>query len=93
MKLFSVYFILFITLCSCNSENKKNDTKSKNLESKILGKWIFAREHLITTYDNDGFEVPPPPHIEKLGYNFFSKDSCEENQMFADLKTFDVNYY
>ena len=85
MKLFSVFIILIITLGSCNSENKKNEIKSKNLDSKILGKWIFADEYFISRYDDEGFEVPPPPPRERLGYNFFTKDSCETNFSFFKI--------
>jgi hypothetical protein len=86
MKLFLQIFLFFI-LVSCQSN------ENKNLESKISGKWIFVEEYFITRYNDEGFEEPPPPPIENLGFYFFSKDSCEANQMFVDLKTKDVDYW
>ena len=85
MKLFSVFIILIISFSSCNSESKKNENKRKILESKILGKWIFTEEYFISRYDDEGFEVPPPPPRERLGYNFFTKDSCETNFSFFKI--------
>ena len=86
MKIFQQMFFVFILIGCQSNENK-------SLDSKILGKWVFASEYFITRYDNEGFEEPPPPPREHFGYNFFTKDSCEANQMFVDLTTFDVDYY
>jgi len=86
MKLFLQIFLVFILIGCQSNENK-------NFESKISGKWIFAEEYFITRYDDGGFEEPPRPPIKNLGFNFYSKDSCEANQMFVDLKSFHVNYY
>lgn len=72
MKLFFQIFLIFL-LIGCQSK------ESKNYESKISGRWFFAEEYFITRYDDQGFEEPPPPPRERLGYNFFSKDSCESN--------------
>ena len=86
MKVFIQIFLVFL-LIGCQSK------ENKNYESKILGKWIFADEYFITRYDDEGFAEPPPPPRERLGYNFFSKDSCEANENYVDLKSFDVDYY
>lgn len=78
MKFFQRIFFVFI-LTNCQS----ND--NKNIHSEILGKWIFAEEHFISTYDNEGFLVPPPPPRERLGYNFYTNDSCETNFSFFKI--------
>jgi hypothetical protein len=74
-----VQIFLVVLLIGCQSK------ESKNYKSKISGKWIFAEEYFITRYDDEGFEEPPPPPREHLGYNFFSKDSCETNFSFFKI--------
>lgn len=86
MKFFLQIFLVFL-LIGCQSK------ENKNYESKILGKWIFADEYFITRYNDEGFEEPPPPPREHLGYNFFSKDSCEANVNYVDINSFDVDSY
>lgn len=78
MKIFLQIFLFFL-LIGCQSK------ENKNYESKISGKWLFAEEYFITRYDDEGFEEPPPPPRERLGYNFFSKDSCETNFSFFKI--------
>lgn len=65
----------------------------KNDEKIIDGKWIFVEEYNIPYYNKDGYEEPPFPQKIDLGFNFYSKDSCEANYTFYDLKTKDVDYY
>lgn len=84
MKFFLQIFLIFL-LIGCQSKENKDLVK-------ISGKWLFAGEYNITTFTNDGYEIPPSPPIENLGFNFYSKDSCEANQIFVDLKTFDVDW-
>ncbi|WP_312075357.1 hypothetical protein [Chryseobacterium sp.] len=69
-----IQIVLVFLLIGCQSK------ENKNYESKILGKWIFADEYFITRYNDEGFEEPPPPPREHLGFDFFSKDSCEANE-------------
>jgi len=80
-----IFLVVFLTGCQSK--------EGKNYESKILGKWIFSDEYFITRYDNEGYEEPPPPPREHYGYNFFSKDSCEANENYVNLKSLDVDYY
>lgn len=86
MKVF-IQIFLVVLLIGCQSKD------SKNYQSKISGKWLFVEEYFITRYDNDGYEEPPPPPRENLGFNFYSKDSCEANYIFVEIKSFDVDYY
>lgn len=82
-----IQIVLVFLLIGCQSK------ENKNYETKISGKWIFADEYFITRYDDEGFAEPPPPPREHLGFDFFSKDSCEANENYVDLKSFDVDYY
>lgn len=77
------FIILIIILFSC--ENKE--------QSKIKGNWHFVREYNIPYFDKDGYELPPIPPTQNLGFNFYSGDSCEANQSFYDSKSFNVDYY
>ncbi|WP_262150972.1 lipocalin family protein [Chryseobacterium foetidum] len=80
---------IFLVLLFIGCQSKE----VKNYESKILGKWIFAEEYFITRYNDEGFEEPPPPPRERLGYNFFSKDSCETNFSFFKINdTTKINF-
>ncbi|MCG2792943.1 MAG: hypothetical protein L6262_05280 [Weeksellaceae bacterium] len=78
-----IKIILLVFTFSCQKENKK----------VLEGKWIFVSNYNIPHYTLDGFEEPPLPPKNDLGFNFFSKDSCEANSIFYNLKSLDVDYY
>ena len=77
------FILILILFFSCQ---KKKDYK-------IEGKWIFVTEFNLPNFDKDGNDIPPLPPRENLGFNFYSKDSCEANERFFDLKSFDVDHY
>ena len=74
---------LILILFSCQKKDKKT----------IEGKWIFISEYNIPSYSIDGSEEPPLPPRKDLGFDFYSKDSCEANYEFYNLYSKDVDYY
>lgn len=81
--LFQLCVILF--LFSCHKKEEKT----------ITGKWIFVEQYKIPHFDKDGDEEPSSPiiFVKDLGFNFYSKDSCEANYVFYEPKSFDVDYF
>jgi hypothetical protein len=86
---YALQILLVLILTGCQSK-ENNDYKSK-----ITGKWIFDDKYYISRYDKDGNLLTPPLSLlrENLGFNFLSKDSCEANEDYVDLKSLDVDYY
>lgn len=78
-----IQILLILILFSCQKDNEKI----------IEGKWIFVSEYNLPYYNKDGYEEPPSPPRKDLGFNFYSKDSCEANYEFYDLATKNVDYY
>lgn len=79
----NLWFILQIMSLGCSHEK----------QLQINGKYDFVSKYNIPIYSKDGDELPPPPPKKNVGFNFYSKDSCESNYKYYDLKSFDVDYY
>lgn len=66
---------------------------SEKKQTFISGKYNFVEEYYIANYDDFGDLIPPNPPYKDLGFNFYSKDSCESNRKYFDAKSFDVDYF